>query len=101
MNLLIVAVIVAFFSGCVTSISKDASLIKEADEKAIQSCTFLGNVDGSATFAGITADGLHESAKSEALDKAVQLKATHVVWLSVQKGFDSGASVLGKAYACH
>ncbi|MBC7743238.1 MAG: hypothetical protein H7061_13655 [Bdellovibrionaceae bacterium] len=89
-----------FSIGCVSQPTARAKQIIEADEKMVSNCKFLGNVDGSSTFGGILADDLHQSAKSEALEKAVQLNATHVVWTSVQKGFDSGASLLGNAYSC-
>lgn len=99
MKLLILSLLL-FLTGCVSKPTAEATKIIEADEKMVSQCKFLGNVDGSSTFGGILADDLHQSAKSEALEKAVQLNATHIVWTSVQKGFDSGASLLGKAYSC-
>ena len=86
--------------GCSTAPSTEASRIVTADEKGIEGCQFMGNVEGSSSYGGLAMQevGLTR-AKNEALDKVADLGGTHIVWQNNAKGF-WGASASGKAYKC-
>ena len=91
--------ILLFLSSCTTAPSIEASKIVEADENRVSSCRFLGSVHGDSTFGAITPEGLNQKARSNALESALALGATHIVWNSNVKTMDS-SSVFGKAYDC-
>jgi Domain of unknown function (DUF4156) len=92
-------ILILFCIACSTAPSEQGSKILESDEKGVSNCKFLGSVDGESTFGAFTPEGLKEKAKSEALDKAAALGATHIIWESIAKTIDN-TSVLAKAYRC-
>jgi hypothetical protein len=88
---------VAFLSsGCITARSAAASRIQEADASMVTGCTYAGEVFGASSeedpAVGIT------NAKTQALEQAVSLRASHVVWNSLVAG--KRPNVSGKAYRC-
>ena len=86
--------------GCSTTPTGWAAKILEADDRGVENCKFVGNVEGSLAYGGLFAQetGL-KRAKIEGLEKAADLGATHLVWLNAEKGF-TGADANGRAYRC-
>lgn len=89
-----------FMAACSTTPSKEAAQIIEADERGTENCKFLGTVEGSSNYGGLAAQevGL-KRAKNEALEKAYELGATHIVWGNTSKGY-WGGNAAGRAYRC-
>jgi len=85
--------------GCATTDSEAAAMVREADEKTVAGCTFVGNVAGTSAIDGATSSQGVRNAKLEATGKAAKIGATHVVWSSVE-GTLEGSSVSGRAYRC-
>jgi hypothetical protein len=83
-------------SGCITARSTAASRIQEGDANMVSGCTYAGEVFGASSEEdpdiGIT------NAKTQALEQAVSLRASHVVWNSLIAG--KRPTVSGKAYRC-
>lgn len=86
-------------SGCATTLSPTATRVREADEKTVSECKFLGSVQGSSGFGNIAASVGMQNAKNEATEKAAALGATHVVFGEIRGGYSP--SVQGRAYACN
>jgi len=93
-----VLVIGAAVAGCATSPSRDAAKVKEADERMVASCQFLGSVQGSSGWGGLAASTGTQNARNEAQEQAARLGATHVVWAAAAGGFAPSAA--GRAYRC-
>lgn len=90
---------VSSITGCATSRSAEAIRVQEADNAMVANCIFLGEVEAKSGWGGIFgASTGRENAKNEALEKAVQLGATHVVWTDVGGFFVPSAT--GRAYRC-
>ena len=81
--------------GCVTPRSGPASRVREADDKMVAGCVYLGEVYGTG---GGPTDIAIENAKTEAFEQASGKGATHVVWNALVPGKQS--TVSGKAYRC-
>jgi len=94
-----VCLLVMLASGCATSLSDKAALIKDADDKMVQNCKFLGNVEGTSGLWGASASIGVANAKNEAIEKASKLGATHVYWIEAGAGF-LHSSASGRAYDC-
>lgn len=85
--------LVPLASGCVT-LTPAAARLREAAPEGVTQCAFQGTVigvDNKASFGGSTV----ERAKTDALNRAAERGATHVVWLSV-----SGNTAMARAYQC-
>jgi len=93
--LLAILVVQAAASACVTARSGAASRIREADDKMVEGCTYVGEVYGSG---GGPTDVAIENAKTEAFEQAARQRATHVVWNALVPA--TRATVSGKAYRC-
>jgi hypothetical protein len=84
--------------ACATSRSASAAKIADADERMIESCRFLGEVDGQSPLPGVSGVA---SAKNMAANAAAELGATHIVWHSTSPGSgDSNSYAGGRAYRC-
>ena len=93
-----VLLIAAISFGCASPVSEQASLIKDADEKMVTECSYLGDVQGSSGVGGMMASQGMTNSKNEAKEQAVKLKATHVLWKDISGGYSPSAS--GRAYDC-
>ncbi len=84
-------------SGCATM---QPNSIREVSEQQVKGCRALGNVSGSdAVFVGLSAAVGSKNAKARAINQAVGMKASDVVWS--QSGTSMTSEWLGKAYACN
>jgi flavin-binding protein dodecin len=77
--------------GCAPSLTMAAAQIREAPPEGVGQCVFLGTVVGRARHRV-------DDAKTDALNRAADRGATHLVWLSVSGG--RGATAMGRAYRC-
>jgi hypothetical protein len=85
--------------GCAPNLS-NYKYTEIADETEVQGCQKMGLVTGASYWGGFSGQNLSlEVAKKRALQQAQTKGATHVLWLTLKKGF-FGASVSGKAYCC-
>jgi hypothetical protein len=75
-------------SGCAPSLTLAGAQVHEAPPEGISQCRFLGTVVGTARYGPMT----------DALNRAGEKGATHVVWLSVSGG--RGATAMARAYRC-
>ncbi|ASP48213.1 hypothetical protein B5D82_10860 [Cognaticolwellia beringensis] len=64
----------------------------------IMGCVFLGDVHGSSGWGGLASSQGMQNSKNEALEKASDLGATHIVWSNISGGYSPSA--FGKAYKC-
>jgi len=78
-----------------------AKTIIEIDPNMTTDCTFLQSVHGHSAWGDtcIFTFGL-TNAKNQALNRAAELGATHIVWTNLRSGL-GGANVSGRAYRCH
>lgn len=88
--------LLVFLTGCVLKPSYRAQQIRPAYPEMVVDCTLLGGVTGTSDIA-YTEYGL-QKAKYEALDKAAQLGATHIVWTELTDKIRATAQ--GRAYRC-
>jgi hypothetical protein len=87
-----------WLSGCSVAPTAAAARIMEADASMVQTCKYLGEVQGSSGWGNLAASTGMENAKNEARDSAAKLGATHIVWSAVAGGNSPYAT--GKAYKC-
>lgn len=84
-------------SACATM---QPNSIREVSEQQVKGCRALGNVSGSdAVFVGLSAAVGSKNAKARAINQAIALRASDVVWS--QSGTSMTSEWLGKAYACN
>jgi len=79
--------------GCAPSLTMAAAQIREAPPEGVGQCVFLGTVVGD-----VRAPHRVDDAKTDALNRAADRGATHLVWVSVSAG--RGATAMGRAYRC-
>ena len=74
--------------------------VREADERMVAACTYLGDVQASSAWGGLVAreKGANNARKS-VLQKAAEKGATHLVWSTLTGGAD-GASASAKRTNC-
>ena len=86
--------------GCVSTRTKAAAKVKDAGERSVANCTYLGDVSGSsgASVLGMASDVSVENARNDGAEKAAAMGATHVVWGPFQSG--QKTTIQGRAYAC-
>lgn len=86
----------AILAACTTVTPNN---IREVNEPDVRQCKLAGPVYGSdAVFVGLSAGIGSKNAKAKAMNEAVRLKATDVVWS--QQGTSMTSEWIGKAYAC-
>ena len=87
---------IVLLAGCTTVSSNN---IREVSEQNVKSCRFLGAVNGAdAIFVGLSSSIGSKNARAKAINAAVALNATDVVWS--QQGTSMTNEWIGKAYAC-
>lgn len=75
------------------------SIKESSDTQAMKRCKNLGDVNGSdAIFVGLSASVGSKNAYAKAMNQAVQMGATDVVWS--QKGTSMTNEWIGKVYLC-
>jgi len=73
--------------------------IREVNEGDVKRCKLAGPVHGAdAVFVGLSAGVGSKNAKARAMNEAVRLQATDVVWS--QQGTSMTSEWVGKAYVC-
>ena len=73
--------------------------IREVNEGDVARCKLAGPVQGAdAVFVGLSAAVGSKNARAKAMNQAVRLQATHVVWS--QQGTSMTSEWVGKAYVC-
>lgn len=73
--------------------------VKEVADTEVRGCKTLGPVNGSdAIFVGLSAAVGSKNAKARAMNQAIDMNATHVVWS--QMGTSMTSEWVGKAYQC-
>ena len=73
--------------------------IREVNEADVKRCQLAGPVQGAdAIFVGLSAGVGSKNAKAKAMNQAVRLQATDVVWS--QQGTSMTSEWVGKAYVC-
>ena len=89
-----------FLPGCASIRSEAAAKVRDADEKTVANCVYLGDVSGSsgATAIGIANDTSVGNAQNDAAEKAASMGATHVVWGRFSGG--PSTTIQGRAYKC-
>lgn len=93
-----IAIAALAVSGCATRQSQQAAEVLTADERMVDGCQLLGEVDGSSGWGGVAASKGMNNARNEAREKAARLGATHVVWMNMAGGYTPYA--VGRAYRC-
>jgi hypothetical protein len=73
--------------------------ITPATAEQVQSCRYLDTVIGSSGLYGYFGSAGADNARSEAMERAQALGATHVVWQDRSASYGS-TSVAAKAYRC-
>lgn len=97
-RILVLIVVMVFVSSCSSTASLSAMAIKPADQKTVDLCDYLGDVQGSSGFGGVAASKGMDNSKIEAKENAAKMGATHIVWSNISGGFSPSA--FGKAYKC-
>jgi len=88
---------VLIMTACTTVATN--SIREVPDQQSVKNCKLLGDVAGSdAIFVGLSASVGSKNAYAKAMNQAVQLGATDVIWS--QKGTSMTNEWVGKAYAC-
>lgn len=73
--------------------------IREVNEGDVARCKLAGPIQGAdAVFVGLSAAVGSKNARAKAMNQAVRLQATHVVWS--QQGTSMTSEWVGKAYVC-
>jgi hypothetical protein len=86
---------IILMSACASTPSPLAQRVTVADAEQVSTCRPVTDVRGSSSWGWLSASKATQNAKTEALEQAASLGATHVVWTSVARG-----SAAGKAYRC-
>jgi hypothetical protein len=99
MRYLVLAAAAFTLSACSTAPSQRAAQIKDADEKMVEACTYVGEVEGTSIWGGPGGHGAAmNNSKNEARDQAAKLGATHVVWSPMSQS--TLTAISGRAYRC-
>ena len=86
----------AVLTACTTLVPNS---IREVNHSDVKHCKLAGPVQGSdSVFVGLSAGIGSKNAKAKAMNEAVRLKATDVVWS--QQGTSMTSEWVGKAYVC-
>ena len=101
MKKVILILSVLLSSGCATVLSQRAAMVRDADDKMVSSCEFVGNVTGTSAMTGVVKHIGLSNAVNEARENASSMGATHVLWSLQEGAYWSGGSAAGKAYRCN
>ncbi|TVP60004.1 MAG: hypothetical protein EA349_02140 [Halomonadaceae bacterium] len=84
--------------GCAATPSPEAQAIQDAQSQDVAECQRVARVYGTAEGFFLSEAAALTQAQNEALERAVSVNATHVVWINVEEGLTSYVS--GDAYRC-
>lgn len=94
---LLAALCAASLLAACTTVSPNS--IRDVNENDVRRCTLAGTVTGADTvFVGLSAGIGTKNAHAKAMNEAIRLKATDVVWS--QRGTSMTSEWIGKAYVC-
>lgn len=85
-------------AGCAASLSPEAERIAEVRAQEVSGCDLVARITGTAEGVFLSETALRQRAQSAALEKAVEAKATHVVWTNLED--ERSSYVSGDAYRC-
>jgi hypothetical protein len=88
-------------AGCATSdLSSRGAMIKVTSEQTVKDYKFLGVVEGSSSLTGVAKESGYRNALNEAMNKAAELGATHLVLddRSKPRYWSTSIVVRGEAY---
>ena len=87
--------------GCATAPSPQAVAVRDADQKTVENCEYVGDVMGASPLGVVFGSMSTANAREMAQEDAAKRGATHIVWGSITPpSFGSGAAAQGKAYRC-
>lgn len=94
-------IIVLILAGCASGIGSapPPTGITVADSKMVADCEFVSDVHGTSAFYGVFVNKALTQARHVAMEEALRLDATHVVFTSTATGYGSTAAS-GRAYRC-
>jgi hypothetical protein len=98
MRLFLACLLIAGCAAGVGSMPPPAG-ITVADSKMVANCTYVGDVHGTSPFYGVFVNTALTQTRQVAMEEAVKLGATHVVFTSTSTGYGSTAAS-GQAYRC-
>jgi hypothetical protein len=85
--------VLAALEGCGVSLTAAATQVRDTAPELVTGCSFVGTVVGEAT----PPQGVNDAMK-DALNKAAERGATHVVWVGANGG--RGPVAMARAYRC-
>jgi len=94
---LLAAAMVAM-AGCATRQTAGGAQVRDADERMVANCEFVGEVAASSGWGGLAANTGLESARNQSRNQAARLGGTHILWATLNMGGLPSAS--GRAYRC-
>jgi hypothetical protein len=86
-------------AACAVTPSREVAAVRDATERTVINCQFVGDVTGTSGWGGLAASAGIANAQNEAREKAAELGATSIVWTSLANG-GRLPSVSGEAYRC-
>lgn len=92
-------VLLLVLAGCATAPSPQAVAVRDADQKMVEGCEFVGSVSGHSMLGPIFGSAAEDSAKAEATNAAAERGATHLVMQDYGMGA-MGGYARGQAYRC-
>lgn len=96
----VVLVAMMFATSSVAFASGDIRGIQQVASTKVSDCKFLGDVQGFSGWGKAARRAWANKAKHQALRKADDLGATHVVWTRLPKRYGSDPYAYGGAYYC-
>jgi hypothetical protein len=94
---ILIAIAFSATVGC-SVLTPAAKRIRDADDRIVASCTFLGEFTGSSIWNGLAASQGIEDGRNSVRNDAARRGATHIVWSSHASG--TLTTVSGRAYDC-
>jgi len=86
-------------TGCAGTLPPHVPGITIVEEASTVNCEYLDNVHGTSAWYGLFANKGYENARLEALEQAVAIGASHLIWLPIAQPYGS-TEVRGKAFRC-
>lgn len=98
MKTMIAAAAALALCACATGVKRSAQHVRDADERMVAACEFVGEVHGTSGWGGLAASTGVNSSRNQARNQAGKMGATHILWTQAQGGH--APSALGRAYRC-
>ena len=97
-RMLCATLIIMLLPGCAAQYSPQAQQVREAHESEVENCQRIGEVYGSASGFHWSQGEAMQSARNQALERARERNATHLVWRHAEDSITPQAQ--GVAYRC-